>query len=97
MDRELLEFFHIPHRILPEIVESGTAKGTLSPEVQQRLGLPAIRVTAVCGHDTQCAAFAAPAKTDKHVFLSCGTWSLVRNRAGTAGSDGAGGGTGLVQ
>lgn len=28
------------------------------------------------GHDTQCAAFAAPAKTDKHVFLSCGTWSL---------------------
>ena len=75
-DRELLELFHIPHRILPEIVESGTAKGTLSPEVQQRLGLPAIRVTAVCGHDTQCAAFAAPAKTDKHVFLSCGTWSL---------------------
>ena len=75
-DRELLEFFHIPHRILPEIVESGTAKGTLSPEIQQRLGLPAIRVTAVCGHDTQCAAFAAPAKTDKHVFLSCGTWSL---------------------
>ena len=75
-DRELLELFHIPHRILPEIVESGTAKGTLSPEVQQRLGLPAICVTAVCGHDTQCAAFAAPAKTDKHVFLSCGTWSL---------------------
>ena len=75
-DQELLELFHIPHRILPEIVESGTAKGTLSPEVQQRLGLPAIRVTAVCGHDTQCAAFAAPAKTDKHVFLSCGTWSL---------------------
>ena len=75
-DQELLELFHIPHRILPEIVESGTAKGTLSPEVQQRLGLPAIRVTAACGHDTQCAAFAAPAKTDKHVFLSCGTWSL---------------------
>ena len=49
-DQELLELFHIPHRILPEIVESGTAKGTLSPEVQQRLGLPAIRVTAVCGH-----------------------------------------------
>ena len=32
-DRELLKLFHIPHRILPEIVESGTAKGTLSPEV----------------------------------------------------------------
>ena len=31
-DRELLELFHIPHRILPEIVESGTAKGTLGPQ-----------------------------------------------------------------
>ena len=56
--------------------ESGTDKGTLSPAVQQRLGLPAIRVAAVCGHDTQCAAFAAPAKTERHIFLSCGTWSL---------------------
>ncbi|MFR6496160.1 MAG: FGGY-family carbohydrate kinase [Ruminococcus sp.] len=44
--------------------------------MQQRLGLPAIRVAAVCGHDTQCAAFAAPAKTERHIFLSCGTWSL---------------------
>ena len=61
-DEELLSLFHIPHRILPEIVESGTDKGTLSPAVQQRLGLPAIRVAAVCGHDTQCAAFAAPAR-----------------------------------
>ena len=75
-DEELLSLFHIPHRILPEIVESGTDKGTLSPAVQQRLGLPAIRVAAVCGHDTQCAAFAAPAKTERHIFLSCGTWSL---------------------
>ncbi|MFQ9094832.1 MAG: hypothetical protein ACLR5S_11465 [Ruminococcus sp.] len=22
------------------------------------------------------AAFAAPAKTERHIFLSCGTWSL---------------------
>lgn len=75
-DTALLELFHIPSRILPKIVESGSDKGTLSSEMQKKLGLPAIRVTAVCGHDTQCAAFAAPAKTAQHVFLSCGTWSL---------------------
>lgn len=75
-DTSLLDAQNIPASLMPAIVESGTEKGVLSQEVQQRLSLPPIRVTAVCGHDTQCASFAAPAKTDKHIFLSCGTWSL---------------------
>ncbi len=75
-DTALVKQVQIPKKILPPICESGTSKGTLSPEIQKKLGLPAIPVTAVCGHDTQCAAFAVPAKTDKHIFLSCGTWSL---------------------
>ena len=75
-DDDLLEQLHIPTRILPPICESGTSKGVLSKKIQQKLSLPPIPVTAVCGHDTQCAAFAVPAKTDKYIFLSCGTWSL---------------------
>lgn len=75
-DTALLKELHLPVSILPEIAESGTSKGVLSKAAQKRLGLPPIQVTAVCGHDTQCAAFAAPAKIDKYIFLSCGTWSL---------------------
>ncbi len=75
-DRELLEMLQIPTRIFPPIVESGSKKGVLSATLQEKLGLPAIPVTAVCGHDTQCASFAAPAKRENHIFLSCGTWSL---------------------
>ncbi len=73
---ELLEQLGLPTALLPPLTESGSAKGALSEAVQQRLTLPPIPVTAVCGHDTQCAAFAAPAKTKPFVFLSCGTWSL---------------------
>lgn len=75
-DTALLEELQIPAMLLPELIESGASKGVLSETVQKRLHLPPIHVTAVCGHDTQCAAFAAPAKTDAHIFLSCGTWSL---------------------
>jgi len=82
-DEKLLEQLHIPIRILPPICESGTSKGVLSTKLQKKLGLPPISVTAVCGHDTQCAAFAAPAQTNKHIFLSCGTWSLFGTECAT--------------
>lgn len=82
-DTALLEQLQIPVMLLPEIAESGSSKGVLSEEIQNRLGLPPIPVTAVCGHDTQCAAFAAPTKTDKHIFLSCGTWSLFGTECDT--------------
>lgn len=77
-EKELLESLNIPLSILPDICESGTEKGVLSNSVRERLSLPAIPVTAVCGHDTQSAAFAAPFKKGEDaVFLSCGTWSLL--------------------
>ncbi len=75
-DIDLLARLSIPTHILPPIVESGTSKGALTKEIQKKLSLPPIRVIAVCGHDTQCAAFAAPQKTSRRAFLSCGTWSL---------------------
>lgn len=75
-DTELLKRLDIPTEILPPLVESGTEKGLLSDAICKELQLPPIPVTAVCGHDTQCAAFAAPAKTEDYIFLSCGTWSL---------------------
>ena len=73
----VLKAFQIPKNILPPIVDSGTIKGRLSPAVCEELELPPIPVAAVCGHDTQCAAFAVPSLPEKDViFISCGTWSL---------------------
>lgn len=77
-DKELLKNLNIPTSILPPITESGSEKGVLSKTVCEKLSVPPIRVTAVCGHDTQSAAFAAPFKKGEDaVFLSCGTWSLL--------------------
>ena len=39
-------------------------------------GKTAVKVTAVCGHDTQSAVAAVPADCDDFIFVSCGTWSL---------------------
>lgn len=73
----VLKAFQIPEKLLPPIVESGTLKGTLSSSICSELELPPIPVAAVCGHDTQCAAFAVPSKPEENViFISCGTWSL---------------------
>ncbi len=74
---KITKAFDIDSRILPDITESGTIKGSLSPEVCQELEIEPIPVAAVCGHDTQCAAFAAPSKPGSDtIFISCGTWSL---------------------
>lgn len=63
--------------LFPGIIEPGTVRGMLSPALQEELGLPAVPVIAVCGHDTQCALTAVPAREDAFLFLSCGTWSLL--------------------
>lgn len=76
-DEELIQKCGLPLSIFPKIVESGEEKGVLSKAVQEKLSLPGIKVTAVCGHDTQSAAFAAPLESENGVFLSCGTWSLL--------------------
>lgn len=74
---EVLKRFGIKRSLMPEIVESGTIKGMLSQDICEELGIEPVPVAAVCGHDTQCAAFAAPVKKDREsVFISCGTWSL---------------------
>ncbi|MBQ8514411.1 MAG: rhamnulokinase [Ruminococcus sp.] len=69
--------FSIPKTLLPPIVDSATIKGVLSPSICDELETDPIPVAAVCGHDTQCAAFAVPSKPGQDViFISCGTWSL---------------------
>lgn len=73
----VLNALGIPKEIFPPIVPGGTIVGTILPQIQEELGIPAMKVIAACGHDTQCAQAAVPAKEEDFAFLSCGTWSLL--------------------
>lgn len=72
----VISALELPRDIFPEIIPSGTKIGTLSADLQEELCVPECAVTAVCGHDTQCACAAVPASEEDFIFISCGTWSL---------------------
>ena len=58
------------------IVKAGTSLGHFLPEVQNAVGFDAT-VIFPATHDTGSAFMAVPARDDKAVFLSSGTWSLL--------------------
>lgn len=72
---ELLNGLGLPERLFPPLVPSGTVLAPLKTELGEAWGVSGAKVTAVTGHDTECALTAVPASKD-FVFISCGTWSL---------------------
>jgi rhamnulokinase len=71
---DLLRELDIPTRLLPPLIEPGSALGTLQRSVAPALaGTPV--VVPAC-HDTGSAAASVPAG-DGRAFLSSGTWSLL--------------------
>jgi len=74
--QRIFDTLELPRGLFGEIVPSGTALGTLLPEIQEETGLGPVPVISVCGHDTQSAVCAAPAAGEEFAFLSSGTWSL---------------------
>ena len=77
LDEDILAALGIPREKFGELVQPGEVVGTLTPQVQEYTGLPAIKVVAVAGHDTGSAVAAVPAEDEKYAYLSCGTWSLL--------------------
>lgn len=75
--KEAIAALGLPEDIFPEIVKGGTRLGTLSASICEELGIEPCEIIAVCGHDTQSAQMAVPAKEKDFLFISCGTWSLV--------------------
>ncbi len=59
-----------------KIVKAGTVLGRLLPEHAQAVGFEST-VVLPATHDTGSAFMAVPAKDDRAVFLSSGTWSLL--------------------
>ncbi|TWT80748.1 Rhamnulokinase [Planctomycetes bacterium CA13] len=75
---ELIEQFHLPKRLFPKLVDSGTRLGPLTEEVELNTGLRGVQTIATCSHDTGAAVAAVPAEPGEDwAYLSSGTWSLI--------------------
>jgi rhamnulokinase len=72
----LFERLDLPRMLMPELVVPGAPLGTLAPEVQERLGVPVLRVIAPATHDTGSAVAGTPLRPG-WAYISSGTWSLV--------------------
>ncbi len=73
---EIFEKMRFPKDLVCPLVKPGTVVGKLSAALCEELGVPAVDVIAVCGHDTQSAVTAVPTDAKDFAFISCGTWSL---------------------
>ena len=81
-DDEIIARLNLPRDIFLPIQMPGTSLGRLRPEIAERVGFDA-EVVLVASHDTGSAWLAVPARDDKAVYVSSGTWSLMgcENRA----------------
>ena len=75
-DDELIDRLNLPWDIFKPIRMPGESLGRLRPEVAERVGYDA-EVVLVASHDTGSAWLAVPARDEKAVYFSSGTWSLV--------------------
>lgn len=75
-DWELLERLGYPKKIFRKIVAPGTVLGELTPQVRQEVGFNC-RVVVPAAHDTASAVAAVPTDSDRVLYISSGTWSLM--------------------
>ena len=75
-DYGLIDRLGYPKKLFGELSMPGTVVGHLLPLVQETVGFDA-EVVLPATHDTGSAFLAVPAKDDKAVYLSSGTWSLL--------------------
>lgn len=75
-DDALIEKLGLPRKIFGAIRTPGTVLGHLREEVSRYVGFDC-QVVLPATHDTGSAFLAVPARDDKAVYLSSGTWSLL--------------------
>ena len=75
-DRELIRRLGLPEGLFMPLSTPGTAVGELLPEIQEAVGFRT-EVVLPATHDTGSAFLAVPARDDRAVYLSSGTWSLL--------------------
>ena len=72
----MIDKLGLPRRIFGKLEMPGTPLGGLTPAVQAEVGFDA-QVVLPATHDTGSAFLAVPARDDKAVYISSGTWSLL--------------------
>lgn len=78
VDEEIIStVFQQNHLPFAEIAATNSVLGKTKLSVNQDVGMEAVSVINVPGHDTACALAAMPLQDDKTVFMSCGTWVLI--------------------
>ncbi len=78
---ELIEKFGFPKKLFSNIVMPGTKVGALRPDVIDEVGNINADVVSVAAHDTGSAVMAVPAASDKFIWISSGTWSIMGTEA----------------
>jgi len=67
----------LPENIFRNVVMPGTPCGSLLSQVKEEVGGIDPKVISVAAHDTGSAVVAVPAKGEKFIFISSGTWSIM--------------------
>lgn len=75
-DMALIEALGFPQKMFQKIALPGTVLGNLTPEIAAMVGYNC-KVVLPGSHDTASAVLAVPATTNKTVYISSGTWSLM--------------------
>ena len=75
-DDEILSRCGFPREIFCEIVPAGTVLGGFTDKIKEIAGFDC-KVITPPSHDTASAFLAVPAKSDRSVYISSGTWSLL--------------------
>ena len=75
--RELIKKFGLPEKLFSKIVPPGTVCGNFLPSLSEEFGGINPKVISVAAHDTGSAVLAVPAKSEKFIWISSGTWSIM--------------------
>ena len=74
---ELIEKFGLPEKLFSKVVAPGTVCGSFLPALSEEFSGINPKVISVAAHDTGSAVLAVPAKSEKFIWLSSGTWSIM--------------------
>lgn len=74
-DEELLVRLGLPTHFLPRCHERPAILGVIAADRAPAAALAGVPVITTAGHDTAAASVVSP--REDHVFLSCGTWSML--------------------
>ena len=74
---ELIEKFGLPEKLFSKVVKPGTVCGSFLHSLSEEFGGLNPKVISVAAHDTGSAVLAVPAKSEKFIWISSGTWSIM--------------------